>query len=587
MHATQSVTGKNWRLKVVDERKVLTLMQKHNLSEILARIISHKNINLDEVDSYLTPKLRDLLPDPFHLLDMDKAVERTIHAIQNKQKICIYGDYDVDGATSSALLNNFFHDIGIDNISVYIPDRILEGYGLNEAALEQIKASNVSLVITVDCGTVAYDAIDKANSLGLDVIVIDHHLGGIKNPEAYAIINPNRLDETSEFKNLAAVGVSFLFLIALVKSLKNIGYFNNISEPNLLKYLDLVALGTVCDVMPLSGLNRAFVHQGIKVMAQRQNIGLNALSDIARLDIHPNCYHLGFVIGPRINAGGRVGKASLGSQLLSCGDPLKAKEYALLLDEYNAQRKYIEMQVFEEAIIIAEYYKNDPVIVVAKEGWHPGVIGIVAGKIKELYLKPTAVIAINDGIGKASCRSIKGIDFGSRIVEAKLNNFLIEGGGHAMAAGFSVEVSKIEALRQFLCLQIEQDFLKLGDIRLHEYDADLNINSLTLELVSHLEKLAPFGNGNAEPIFRIDNLFVLEAKTLPSGHVSCLFGSQKGKYGSGGLRAIAFNATSGEIGKYLLSTKAHNLSVIGNIKINRFNNKESINLTISDLLIQT
>jgi single-stranded-DNA-specific exonuclease len=581
-----SVLGKNWRLKPVNEKRLLTIIQKHHLTEILARIISQKDITLDNINSFLDPKLKDLLPDPFHLLDMDKAVERIIKAIKDNEKICIFGDYDVDGATSSALLNNFLHDIGFYNVTVYIPDRILEGYGLSNGPLEKIKAAGASLVITVDCGAVAFAAIDRANELGLDTIVIDHHLGGEKLPSACAIVNPNRLDETTDYKYLAAVGVSFLFIIAIAKTLKKEGYFSKTPEPNLLKYLDLVALGTVCDVMPLSGLNRAFVSQGLKIMAKRQNVGLKTLSDIARLDSIPSCYHLGFVIGPRINAGGRVGQASLGSLLLSCNDPIRAQEYALLLDEYNNQRKFIEMQVHEEALAIAELYKNDPVIIVAREGWHAGVIGIVAGKIKELFLKPTAVIAINDGIGKASCRSIKGIDFGSKIVEAKFNNLVLEGGGHAMAAGFSVEAGKIENLRKFLCQSIGKDLERLGDILSHEYDAELNINSLTLELASEIEKLEPFGNGNPEPIFRIDNLFVLEAKVVSNAHISCLLGRQKGSYGNGALKAIAFNAANSEVGKYLMSERPYNLSAIGHIKVNRFNNRENINLTISDLLIE-
>ncbi|MCC2646783.1 MAG: single-stranded-DNA-specific exonuclease RecJ [Rickettsiaceae bacterium] len=581
-----SVLGKKWHLKPVSEKRLLTIIQKHNLTEILARIISHKDICLDNINSFLEPKLKDLLPDPFHLLDMDKAVERIIKAIRGNEKICIFGDYDVDGATSSALLNNFLHDIGFYNVTVYIPDRIIEGYGLSNGPLEKIKAAGASLIITVDCGAVAFAAIDRANELGLDTIIIDHHLGGEKLPSACAIVNPNRLDETTNYKYLAAVGVSFLFIIAIAKTLKKEGYFNKTPEPNLLKYLDLVALGTVCDVMPLSGLNRAFVSQGLKIMAKRQNLGLKTLSDVARLDSIPSCYHLGFVIGPRINAGGRVGQASLGSLLLSCNDPIRAQEYALLLDEYNTQRKFIEMQVHEEALAIAEQYKNDPVIIVAREGWHPGVIGIVAGKLKELYQKPTAVIAINDGIGKASCRSIKGIDFGSKIVEAKFNNLVIEGGGHAMAAGFAVNSTQIEALRQFLCQAVKKDLEQLGDRVSHEYDAELNINSLTLELAIELEKLEPFGNGNPEPLFRIDDLFVLEAKVISNTHISCLLGRQKGTYGSGAIRAIAFNATSTEIGKYLMSAKPHNLSVIGSIKVNRFNNRETVNLTISDILIE-
>ena len=410
---SKSVLGKYWFASSYDEAFISEMTRMLGVNDFLSRMISTRVDSLDSAEKYLDPKIKTQLPDPFHLKDMDLAVARLIKAIESKEKICIFADYDVDGATSSALIKNILEQIHI-NADIYVPDRIAEGYGPSAEAMQRIKDSGASLIITVDCGSVAFEALEYASDLGMDVIVVDHHISMDELPKAVAVINPNRLDETSECKNLAAVGVSFLFLVGLVSKLKEKDYFakNNFNPPNLIQQLDIVALGTVCDVMQLTGLNRAFVAQGLKVARSRGNLGYKTLCDVSNIQEAINCYHLGFILGPRINAGGRVGKSSLGANLLSTSSTSEAVKIAEELDMHNQERKVIELVMLDEAMEKAIHQENDPMLFISGEGWHPGVIGIIAGRLKEKYNKPTAVIAINDGFGKASCRSVKGVDFG-------------------------------------------------------------------------------------------------------------------------------------------------------------------------------
>ncbi|MBP7189787.1 MAG: single-stranded-DNA-specific exonuclease RecJ [Rickettsiaceae bacterium] len=580
----KSVSGKKWIKKHLDERLVEQIVQSHDLPEFLSRILVSRGINVDQVTSFLNPKLRDLLPDPFHLKDMDKGGARILAAIENSESIYILGDYDVDGATSSALLKRFFRDIGVD-AKIFIPDRIIDGYGPSKAVLERLKKAGADVVITVDCGAVAFEPLKYASEIGLDVIVIDHHMGGEEIPEGVAIINPNRLDETTEYKYLAAVGVSFLFVTAISSLLKKAGYFTKKSiNLDLLSYLDLVALGTVCDVMPLIGLNRALVCQGLKIMSRRNNHGLKILSDMSRLEGVPTCYHLGFVIGPRINAGGRVGKSDLGAILLSTTSEEEAYKIFWELERHNDERKAIEAEMLEDAMNEAYSQADRSVIMVAREGWHPGVIGIIAGRIKEKFQKPTAVIAINNGIGKASCRSVKGVNFGAKIVEAKMNGIIEEGGGHAMAAGFSVKGSKISELHNFLCEKIMDEYIDFAENHCHKYDIEITTSGATLTLVKQLQKLAPFGSGNYEPIVRIDDLFVLKADLVGEKHISVLLAPDRNAYGSKAIKAIAFNSYDTQIGKVLLSPSANRISVLGNLQINSWQDRENLQIIIHDLL---
>ena len=435
----KSVKGYEIQIRKFNDDKIKHLSQMFDIPEIVAKILSSKSIEEEDIYDFLNPYIKNYLPDPSHLLDMDKSSDFLSKAVIDKSKITIFGDYDVDGATSSALLKRFFKMVGI-KVDIYIPDRMTEGYGPNINALKKIKDSGSDIVITVDCGTVSFEPIKQAKDYGIDVIVIDHHLGSGTLPEAYAVVNPNRIDENSDCKNLAAVGVSFLLAVSITRSLRDKGYFKSTEEPDLLSLLDIVALGTICDVMTLKGLNRAFVKQGLKVINQRSNIGLSALMDVSNISGEVGVYHCGFIIGPRINAGGRIGKSHLGSKLLTTEDKDEAYQISQELEKLNMERRSIEEQILHQAFEKADNIDGDiPFLLVANDNdyiWHKGVVGIVASRIKEKYNKPCAILSLEGGVGKASARSISGVDLGAVITSARNEGLLIEGGGHAMAAGF-------------------------------------------------------------------------------------------------------------------------------------------------------
>lgn len=579
----QSVLGNYWNKTEFDEYIIETIRQKHGVSDFLAKLLYAQNIDLEQISYFLTPTINEALPDPFHLLDMDKAVNRVIHAINKQEHICIFGDYDVDGATSSALLKNYFCELGIEPI-IYIPERLTEGYGPSVSAIKKLKSAGISLIITVDCGTSAYEALAEAKAQHIDVIVIDHHLSVEQLPDAVAIINPNRLDETSKYNYLAAVGVSFLFLVALRSALRKLNYFADKSEPSLVKYLDLVALGTVCDVMALIGLNRAFVTKGLEIMAQHQNVGIKALGYLSEAEFSSDCYYLGFVLGPRINAGGRIGKSDLGSKLLSTKCQIEAYNIASELENYNSERKLIEKVMLEEAVTIAREQADNNVIVVANHKWHPGVIGIIASRLKDLFHKPIVVISLDDTLGRASCRSIKGIDIGSKIAEAKLKGLLITGGGHAMAAGFTIKRDLIGDLKNFLNQELALDMKNLTGHNIRNYAIDLSIASLNINTVHEIQKLAPFGNGNPEPIFKLTNIKLKYASQLSNKHVHCVLSEWENINAVKTTKAIAFNPRT-QLFDALLSTYTKPIDLIGNIKVNRWRGREEIQFAIMDLLI--
>ncbi len=576
----RSTSGYSWQLRESDERLVTTLIQKLELPEIIARVLVGRGVSLEEAEDFLQPTLRKLLPDPLHFLDMEKAATRLAEAVMKQQHIVIFGDYDVDGATSSALLKRFFAMVG-HQAEVYIPDRITEGYGPNSQALQALRKKGAEVIVTVDCGTLAFEPLAAAAACGLEVIVIDHHLGAETLPEACAVVNPNRLDETSPYRYLAAVGMCFMLAVAVKTVLKTQGWFSTRQEPDLLALLDLVALGTVCDVVPLKGVNRAFVVQGLKILAKRQNIGLAALTDVAKLSETLNVYHLGFVLGPRINAGGRVGKADLGATLLTLKDYDAATTLATHLDHFNKERKAIETLVLEEATAMAEQLPEEAgIICVAGEGWHPGVIGIVASRLKDRFHKPTAVIALADGIGKASARSVPGVDFGSAVVSARGMDLLLAGGGHAMAAGFTVEEGKIPALEAFFSARFKAEMEQLPARRVLHLDGFLSLNALTPELLELLEKAGPFGAGNPTPRFAMMNCHVIRADVLQGKHVRAIIASR----GARGVKAMAFNAAESEMGR-LLQEKGQTLHIAGHAKINRWQGAESIELMIDDVAL--
>ncbi|MBQ4874844.1 MAG: single-stranded-DNA-specific exonuclease RecJ [Rickettsiaceae bacterium H1] len=562
-----SLNNKLWELNKASDRDALYIMQKYKISEITARIIITRNIN--NIEEFFNPLLRTTLPDPFHLLDIEKGIDRAVQAIKNKEKIAVFGDYDVDGATSSALLKKYFAEIGL-KLSIYIPDRTKEGYGPNASALKQLKEKGINLCITVDCGTVAHEPLLAAKEIGLDVIVIDHHLGNEVLPKARAIINPNRLDENSQCREIAAVGVTFLFLIGLNKVLRDSNFFNSIQEPDLYDYLDLVALGTVCDVMPLTGLNRALVTRGLKIIAKRKNLGIRILSDILEIYEPLTSYHLGFLIGPQINAGGRVGQADLGAKLLSASDEGEAKSIAKQLIQYNKERQKLEKQATEEAIKQAENNKNKMIIIVSYS-WHPGIIGLVSSRVKDFFYRPTIIITIRNGIGKASCRSVSGIDIGSLVLAAKLQGLIIEGGGHKMAAGFSVEEEKIERLNNFFNSEISQKKIK----NVVKIDGIISPAIINLKLWYELQKLSPFGLGNPEPKFILANVSVKNVKLLKEEHISCIIFDR-----SSSIKGIAFRSINTRLGKALISNNVN--QILGKIKANYWQGRTTLNFLIED-----
>ena len=571
-----SATNRKWNLREVNEHLVTAIAREHDLPEIVARLLVARGVAPEEVHDFLNPSLRHFLPNPSHLLDMDRAAARIADAIIKQEKIAIWGDYDVDGATSSALLARYFRALAI-NPTIYIPDRMKEGYGPNTKALLELAGQGVKLVITVDCGTLAFTPLLAAKNAGLDVIVVDHHIGEAKKPEAFAIVNPNRLDETSPHGNLAAVGVAFLLLVAINRELRGRVFFAELAEPDIKQWLDIVALGTVCDVVPLTGVNRALVAQGLKIMAGRRNIGISAVLDLAKSEEKPNVYSCGFIIGPRINAGGRVGKSDLGVRLLISEDAAVAKQIAGELEQYNAERKAIETMVQEDALAIAEKIDaNSPILVIAGQNWHAGVIGIVAGRLKERFHKPVAVIAINDGIGKASARSVSGFDFGAAVIAALEEGLLIAGGGHAMAAGFSVAEEKIPELAEFLQKRMGNKAVERG----LTIDAIIGISGATPELLLKLEKLAPYGQGNPQARFMIQQVTNLKSDIVGEHHIKSLFID---RLSNSRLSAISFRCVGTPLGDALLYTQGKTIDVAGTLRLQEWNGKQSVNLTVEDV----
>lgn len=584
----QSVLGFNYTEKFHDERLATHIYQRFGISEILSKILASKNIPADEIENFLDPKIKNILPDPFDLLDMKLAVDSIFQAISQNKKITIFADYDVDGATSSAILKRFFQEIKV-NAEIYVPDRVLEGYGPNTNALLNLKKNGSDLVITVDCGTVAFQPLEAAKQAGLDIIVIDHHLGVLEKPAAIAVINPNRIDETFPHKNLCAAGVVFLLVVALNKKLRNENFYEekNISEPNLFNLLDLVALGTVCDVMTLTGLNRAFVASGLKILKQRKNIGLRTISDLAKLNEEPTSYYLGFIIGPRINAGGRVGKSDLGATILSTQNEFQANEIAAQLEELNLERKNIEIKALEEAVNQVEKNPEKKSVIFAVGNWHVGVIGIVASRLKDIYNKPVAVISLNEKKGKASCRSINGIDFGAEILKARLNGLLIDGGGHAMAGGFSVEAEKINSLHDFFCANLHEKIQEINAQRKVEFDLALDLAQVNLDLLKELSKLEPFGVGNSRPKFILENLYKIKANQIGKNqdHISCIFSSKSALGFSSQIQAVAFKPSK-EISAILLGENSSKpISLVGSININSWMGVEKLQMIIEDVII--
>ncbi len=551
------------------------------MDDIVTQLLLSRGVARDDLTRHRNPTLREFLPDPSTFRDMDNAAERIAQAILADETVTIYGDYDVDGATSAALLVRLLRMLGHE-AHYYIPDRLLEGYGPSGEALVRLAEEGSSLIVTVDCGAMAFDALEQARKAGVDVIVVDHHKCSAELPCALALVNPNRLDESDEgaaHGHLAAVGVAFLLAVALVRTLRQRGYFADRKEPDLMGLLDLVALGTVADVAQIRGLNRAFVAQGLKVMARRANTGMAALIDASRLKRSPQCSDLGFALGPRINAGGRVGESTLGVRLLTTDDPDEADTIAAQLSVLNEERRAIEAEVQAEAELQIDSQHNRAVLVLAGRGWHPGVIGIVAGRVKEKTGKPALVIALDGDTGKGSGRSITGVDLGAAIIAARESGLLVAGGGHAMAAGLTIEADKVDALAEWLDARLSRAVAQAKENEVLQLDLALAPGGLTPDLIETLDSAGPFGVGWPGPKLAVGPVRLIKCDVVGNDHVRLIAAGQDGR----SFKAIAFRAAETPMGQALLhGSRGRRLWLAGRAKIDDWGTHPAAELHLED-----
>ena len=578
----KSVTGKNWIVKNYDNNVVNFYKDNFFLDEVTSRLLAVRNINKEDVQLFLNPSIKNLLPDPYNLKDMSKGVLRTIKSIENNEKLSIFGDYDVDGASSTALLGNYFKIIGM-KFEIYIPDRKNEGYGPSINSFDKLISSGSKLIFTVDCGTLSFKPIDHANSKSVDVIVLDHHQSEVKLPNANSLINPNRLDDESNLNYLCAAGVTFMFLVALNSKLREMDWFkkNNINEPNLINFLDLVSLGTICDVVPLIGLNRAIVKQGLKIIKRRGNIGLKTLIELCNIESNLTTKDLGYAIGPRINAGGRVGKCSHGANLLLNIDPKESFKIASELNQYNKDRQELEKKLLNIVLNSNKEVFEDPVLIISGENWHEGVIGIVASRIKDKFNKPTIIISTDKNIGKASARSVQGFDIGSAIIAAMQKNLLLKGGGHKMAAGFSIDMNNLKAFKKFIISKFKSSKVNLSNSLNIFLDSELSPAALNLDFYEKINNLAPFGSGNPEPKFFLENMKVINSKVLNDSHIKSTLIGRDGT----AIKTIAFNAFGSELSQYLNTNNKNSFNIAGKLSLNVWQGKRNVEFIIDDISV--
>lgn len=578
LNIERSILGQPWRWRALaaDARD-----PGFAPDDLVTQLLMARGCPRDALEAHKAPSIRGFMPDPSIFRDMDRAAERLAAAVIAGEPVTIFGDYDVDGATSAALLILLLRALGLE-AAAYIPDRLMEGYGPSGEALVRIASGGATLIVTVDCGAQAFDALAMARDAGVDVIVVDHHKCAAALPHAYALVNPNRLDEEggTAHGHLAAVGVAFLLGAALIRTLRARGYFERRAEPRLLDLLDIVALGTVADVAALRGLNRAFVAQGLKVMAARRNIGLNALIEASRLTRAPTATDLGFALGPRINAGGRVGKSDLGVRLLTTQDPEEARAIATELDRLNEERRLIEGDVQLTAEALAATQAERAVLVVAGKGWHPGVIGIVAGRLKEKFGKPAIVIALDDaGIGKGSGRSVSGVDLGGAVLAAKDQGLLVAGGGHAMAAGLTIAADRIGTLADFLEGRLAEGVARSTGDRALLLDALVAPGGVTPALVESLELGGPYGMGWPAPRVAAGPVRIVKADVVGNGHVRAIVSGDDG----GHIKTMAFRAADGALGQALLGAGAHRrLWIAGRARIDDWASRPAAEVHLDD-----
>jgi len=581
-----SATGRAWRDRL-DERgaaRALAIAQRHDLPELLARILAGRNVEADAVDAFLDPTIKRTMPDPNVLTAMPEAATRIADAVVRGESIAIFGDYDVDGATSAAVLARFLRHCGVEPI-IHIPDRLFEGYGPNVEAVRALAARGATLLVAVDCGTTSIEPLGEAKTLGMDVVVIDHHQADEVLPPATAIVNPNRRDDLSGLGYLAAVGLVFMTVVAVNRELRARGFWSEARpEPDLLAFLDDVALGTVADVVPLIGLNRAFVAKGLLVLRRREQAGHVSLMDVARLSGPPEAWHLGFLLGPRINAGGRIGRADLGVRLLLETDPIEAAKIAAELDRLNRERQAIEQETLAqaeaEAMAALGIEEKGAVVITAAEGWHPGVVGLVAARLKEKFGRPAFAIALEPGgIGTGSGRSIAGVDIGRAVRRAVAEGLLVKGGGHAMAAGVTLRKGALAQLRAFLEAALGADVATARRASGLMIDGAVSAAGANLELVAMIERAGPFGSGNPEPVIALPAHSVTYAEEVGQAHMRVRLKSADGA----SVNAIAFRAAGQKLGTALLQNRGRQVHAAGSFAIDRYQGEERVQFRLTDI----
>ncbi len=578
----QSATGISWEHRLTERQDMvaLAIAQGHGVPDIVARVLAGRGVTAEQTERFLDPTIRDLLPDPTSLTDMDRAAARIAAAVIAREKVAIFGDYDVDGAASSALLKRFLAHFSVPS-EIYIPDRIFEGYGPNPDAMRELVSRGATLIVTVDCGTNSAASIDAANAAGADVVVLDHHQVGGPLPAAIAVVNPNRDDDLSGQGHLCAAGVVFLALVQTAKILR--GRMADAEPPDLLSLLDLAALATVCDVVPLIGVNRAFVVKGLQMARQQKNEGLAALARVSRIGEPISTFHLAYLIGPRINAGGRIGDAALGSRLLATDDPVEARTIAETLDRLNQERQLMEQEMLAAARAEADAELaggNGPAIVVtASNNWHPGIVGLLASRLKDHARRPAFAIAFNaNGVGTGSGRSVSGFDLGRLVREAADAGLIVKGGGHGMAAGITVERSRLGELRAFFEERAAADVFRLQGEESLAIDGALAAEGATVGLLDALEKAGPFGAGHAAPVFVLPRHRLADARPVGTNHIRVDLQSESG----GRIQAIAFRAVDTALGEFLFKNRGKTVHVAGSLSGNYWNGNRTVQFRIVD-----
>lgn len=585
---SRSIGGKSWvdRLDLSGRRRAAAIAQRHDVSEIMARIMAGRGVGIDEAETFLSPSIRELMPDPSTMTGMDSFADRLARAVLSGEKVALFGDYDVDGASSCALMLRFLKNFSLD-IVWHVPDRIFEGYGPNIPAIDKMVDEGASLLILLDCGTTSFEPVARAMERGCDVLVLDHHLAREKLPPCNALVNPNRADDLSELGYLCAAGVAFMALVATNRVLRRSGHKD---LPDLMELLDLVALATVCDMVPLKGLNRAFVVRGMEIMRRGGNKGISALALAARIGGPLSVSHLGFMLGPRINAGGRIGDAGLGTRLLSTDSEEEAMGIAASLDELNAERQAIEAIAIEEALAAAGaeighgeavHSGEPPILVLASQGWHPGIVGLVAARLCERFNRPAFAIAMGaDGRGTGSGRSIPGVDLGAAIISAVAGGVIEKGGGHAMAAGVSLRQDQLAPFRAFMSSRLGRDVTASRARAVIRIDAAITARTASVEFVNSLEVLGPFGMGNASPVFALASHRITHADIVgKGGHVRCTIASGDGAF----IRAIAFRAATSDLGKALVrASRGDPLHFCGTLDINHWQGRQQVQMRLID-----